>query len=76
MSAAPQAIAPNPHTNLLNVYIQIANKMGLKNYFYVTLAKNYWLFKVYLLEFDIGRLGKIWIQHGRRESKKVWTAPP
>jgi hypothetical protein len=27
MSALPQAIAPNPHTNLLNVYIQIANKM-------------------------------------------------
>jgi hypothetical protein len=23
-----QAIAPNPHTSLLNVYIQIANKMG------------------------------------------------
>jgi hypothetical protein len=36
MSAPPQAIAPNPHTNLLNVYIyiyiyiQIANKMGFK----------------------------------------------
>jgi hypothetical protein len=30
MSAAPQAIAPNPHTKLLNVYIQIANKMGFK----------------------------------------------
>jgi hypothetical protein len=30
MSALPQAIPPNPHTNLLNVYIQIANKMGLK----------------------------------------------
>jgi hypothetical protein len=27
MSAPPQAIAPNPHTNLLNVYIQIAKKM-------------------------------------------------
>jgi hypothetical protein len=25
-----QAIAPNPHTNLLNVYIQLANKMGFK----------------------------------------------
>jgi hypothetical protein len=24
MSAIPQAITPNPHTNLLNVYIQIA----------------------------------------------------
>jgi hypothetical protein len=30
MSATPQATAPNPHTNLLNVYIQIANKMGFK----------------------------------------------
>jgi hypothetical protein len=30
MSAIPQAITPNPHTNLLNVYIQIANKMGLQ----------------------------------------------
>jgi hypothetical protein len=28
MSAIPQAITPNPHTNLLNVYIQIANNMG------------------------------------------------
>jgi hypothetical protein len=27
MSSSAQAIAPNPHTNLLNVYIQIANKM-------------------------------------------------
>jgi hypothetical protein len=39
-------------------------------YFYLTLEKIYWLFKVYLLEFDIGRLRKIWIQQGRRESKK------
>jgi hypothetical protein len=30
MSALPQAIAPNLHTNLLNVYIQIANKMGFQ----------------------------------------------
>jgi hypothetical protein len=30
MSVAPRAIAPNPHTNLLNVYIQIANKMGFQ----------------------------------------------
>jgi hypothetical protein len=30
MSAHPQAIAPNPHTNLLNVYIQIAIKMGFQ----------------------------------------------
>jgi hypothetical protein len=30
MSAIPQVITPNPHTNLLNVYIQIANKMGFK----------------------------------------------
>jgi hypothetical protein len=30
MSALPQAIAPNPHTNLLNVYIQIPNKMGFQ----------------------------------------------
>jgi hypothetical protein len=29
MSAPPQATAPNPHTNLLNVYIQIANKRGV-----------------------------------------------
>jgi hypothetical protein len=27
MGAILQAITPNPHTNLLNVYIQIANKM-------------------------------------------------
>jgi hypothetical protein len=33
MSAPPQAIAPNPHTNLLNVYIQLANKMGFKKKF-------------------------------------------
>jgi hypothetical protein len=32
MSAPPQAIAPNPNTNLLNVYIQIANKMGFQKY--------------------------------------------
>jgi hypothetical protein len=25
MSAPPQVITPNPHTNLLNVYTQIAN---------------------------------------------------
>jgi hypothetical protein len=31
MSVLPQAIAPNPDTNLLNVYIQIANKMGVSN---------------------------------------------
>jgi hypothetical protein len=30
MSAPPQSIAPNPYTNLLNVYIQIANKMGFQ----------------------------------------------
>jgi hypothetical protein len=30
LSAPPQAIAPNPHTNLLNVYIELANKMGFK----------------------------------------------
>jgi hypothetical protein len=30
MSVPPQAIAPNPHTNLLNVYVQIANKMGFQ----------------------------------------------
>jgi hypothetical protein len=30
MSAPPQAIAPNLHTILLNVYIQIANKMGFQ----------------------------------------------
>jgi hypothetical protein len=30
MSAPPQAIAPNPRTNLLNVYIQIANKIGFQ----------------------------------------------
>jgi hypothetical protein len=30
MSAPPRAIAPNPHTNLLNVYIQLANKMGFQ----------------------------------------------
>jgi hypothetical protein len=33
MSALPQAIAPKLHTNLLNVYIQLANKMGLKKSF-------------------------------------------
>jgi hypothetical protein len=30
MSAIPQAIAPNPHTNLLNLFIHIANKMGFQ----------------------------------------------
>jgi hypothetical protein len=30
MSAIPQAITPNPHTNFLNVYVQIANKMGFQ----------------------------------------------
>jgi hypothetical protein len=30
MSAIPQAITPNPHTSLLNVYIHIANKMGFQ----------------------------------------------
>jgi hypothetical protein len=31
MSAPPQAIAPNPHTNLLNAYIYIhTNKMGFQ----------------------------------------------
>jgi hypothetical protein len=30
MSAPPQAIARNRHTNLLNVNIQIENKMGYK----------------------------------------------
>jgi hypothetical protein len=36
MSAPPQAVAPNPHTSLLNVYIQMANKMGFqqKNYIF------------------------------------------
>jgi hypothetical protein len=32
ISAIPQAITPNPHTNLLNIYIyiKIANKMGFQ----------------------------------------------
>jgi hypothetical protein len=30
LSVPPQAIAPNPHTSLLNVYIQLANKMGFQ----------------------------------------------
>jgi hypothetical protein len=30
MSALPQATAANPHTNLPNVYIEIANKMGFQ----------------------------------------------
>jgi hypothetical protein len=30
MSDIPQAFTPNPHMNLLNVYIQIANKMGFQ----------------------------------------------
>jgi hypothetical protein len=30
LSAPPQAIASNPHTNLLNVYIQLANKIGFQ----------------------------------------------
>jgi hypothetical protein len=33
LSAPPQDIAPNPHTNLLNVYIEVANKMGFKKIF-------------------------------------------
>jgi hypothetical protein len=38
-------------------------------YFYLPFEKYYWLFKVYLLEFDIRRLGKTWIQQWRLESK-------
>jgi hypothetical protein len=38
LSAPPQAIAPNPHTNLLNVYIQIANKLGFKKNFLLLLT--------------------------------------
>jgi hypothetical protein len=37
MSAIPQANTPNPHTNMLNVYMQIANKMEFqpkKKYMY------------------------------------------
>jgi hypothetical protein len=30
LSAPPQAIAPSAHTNLLDVYIQLANKMGFQ----------------------------------------------
>jgi hypothetical protein len=30
MSAPSQAITPNPHTNLQNVYIQIASKIGFQ----------------------------------------------
>jgi hypothetical protein len=30
MNTILQAIAPNPHTNLLNVYTQLANKMGVQ----------------------------------------------
>jgi hypothetical protein len=30
MSAISQAITPNPQTNLLDVYIQIGNKMGFQ----------------------------------------------
>jgi hypothetical protein len=42
MSASPQATAPNPHTNLLNVYIQIANKMGFqKNILLLTLLLDF-----------------------------------
>jgi hypothetical protein len=43
MSAPPQAIAPNPHTNLLNVYKQIANKIGFqqKNF----LRTDYWTWR-------------------------------
>jgi hypothetical protein len=41
MSAPPQAIAPNPHTNLLNVYIQIVNKMGFQPTNQPTKKQNY-----------------------------------
>jgi hypothetical protein len=30
MCSIPQAITPNPHTNFVNVYIQIANKVGFQ----------------------------------------------
>jgi hypothetical protein len=30
LSALPQAIAPNPHTNFQNVYIHFANKIGFQ----------------------------------------------
>jgi hypothetical protein len=39
MSAPSQAIAPNPHTNLPNVYIQIANKMGFEKKIIVSQAR-------------------------------------
>jgi hypothetical protein len=45
-------------------------------YFYLTLENNIGYLKLYLLEFDIGRLGKIWIQQGRPESKdleQLWS---
>jgi hypothetical protein len=43
----------NYKLNLFN-YISLWSKMCF-NYFYLTFEKKYWLFKVYLLEFDIGR---------------------
>jgi hypothetical protein len=36
MSAPLQAITPNSHANLLNLYIQIANKMGFEKKYLVT----------------------------------------
>jgi hypothetical protein len=39
LSAPPQAIAPNLHKNVLNVYIQLANKMGFKNIYNGTIKK-------------------------------------
>jgi hypothetical protein len=46
MSAIPRAITPNPHTNLLIVYIymQIANKMGFQKKIYIYMLLTFRVF--------------------------------
>jgi hypothetical protein len=65
MSVLPQAIAPNSHTNLLNVYIQIANKMRFKknlsttvqlcftHLFYSSHNGDYWKLKILNSSYDL-----------------------
>jgi hypothetical protein len=59
MSALPQAIAPNPHTNLLNLYVKTANKMGFQQN-----KKNtkpcYWIMnQFYVLQLSVSHFPKI-----------------
>jgi hypothetical protein len=67
MSALPQAIAPNPHTNLLNVYIQIANRQIVRNIACYFVTKNVkWL--------SVGYVPKLAKKGNCCHESKEWTA--